>query len=214
MRPSIRNIMIFISVFLLSCGLKNSKEKISVNAENRTNLDDKSVVNDSLIAKNFEAAYNNNSTAPSYIVFKAVDLNTGQTKEICCVAPFLSGAMHREYKKDYDENGIQYIDSLVLNNRERLFKFRNKSALENISFQDYPDSTFIEKEKKKYNLDQYKKKFVNTDSTEAIHFSSTTNLKQLVFAHIMFKSGIITSQDCIAGNNLHIGRIKRLKIKL
>jgi len=205
MRRAIRHIVIFISVFLLSCGLKNSKEKILVSTTNRDNLRNKSVVNDSLIAKNFEDAYNNNSTAPSYIVFKAVDLNTRQTKEICCVAPFLSGAMHREYKKDYDNNGTNYIDSLVLNNKERLFKFRDKSALENISFYDYPDSLFIEKEKKKYNLDQYITKFVGTDSTESVNFSDRKNFKQVVFAHIMFKCGIITRQDCVAGNYLHIG---------
>ena len=205
MKRAIRLIMIFISVFLLSCGLKNSNEKILVSTSNRTNLRKKSVVNDSLIAKNFEAAYNNNSTAPSYIVFKAVDLNTRQTKEICCVAPFLSGAMHREYKKDYDDNGTNYIDSLVLNNRERLFKFRDKSALENISFYDYPDSLFIEKEKKKYNLDKYITKFVVTNSTESVRFSDTKNFKQAVFAHVLFECGIISRQDCIAGNYLHIG---------
>jgi hypothetical protein len=157
---------------------------------------------------------NNKSTAPSYIVFKVVDLNTRQTKEICCVAPFLSGAMHREYKKDYDDNGTNYIDSLVLNNRERLFKFREKSALENISFYDYPDSLFIEKEKKKYNLDLYITKFVGTDSTESVRFSDNKNFKQVVFAHIMFECGIITRQDCIAGNYLHIGKKKNRKLNL
>jgi hypothetical protein len=200
--------MLFISVFLLSCGLKNIKDKTSASPENIANLQEKSVVKDSIISRNFEIAYNNKSTAPSYIVFKAVDINTLQVKVICCEAPFLSGAMHREYKKDYDENSIRFIDSLVLNNEEKLFRFKDKSALENISFQDYPDSIFIENEKKKYNIDQYIKKFTNTDSTETVHFSDSENFVQVVFAHIMFENGIITRRDCMAGNNLHIGTLK------
>jgi len=80
-----------------SCGLKNSN-KTDLLVNDSKNIFDK-YSNDSIRNQIFKIAYQNNSTAPSYIVFKAVDLNTGKEKEICCEAPFLSGAIHRELGK-------------------------------------------------------------------------------------------------------------------
>ena len=38
-----------------------------------------------------------------------------------------------------------------------------------------------------------------------MHFETDTGYTQKVFAHIMFECGIITSRDCIAGNNIWFG---------
>ena len=77
-----------------SCRLNNQNESYSFKNESFNEFFDK-YSNDSLRNEIFKIAYENKSTAPSYVVFIAKDLNTGETKEICCEAPFLSGAMHR-----------------------------------------------------------------------------------------------------------------------
>ncbi|MFC0878942.1 hypothetical protein ACE01N_20275 [Saccharicrinis sp. FJH2] len=198
--------IIVVSVFVLiqSCVFKNQNEKTPTEENLNIELFDK-YSNDSIRNRIFEIAYNNKSSAPSYIVFNAKDLNTGVTKEICCEAPFLSGAMHRELNVEYDENGIKYIDSTILANREKTFHFINKNALANISFYKYPDKETIDKISKTYNLDDYFNKFGANDLIKYTHFENDTGFVQVSFALIMFKCGIITSRDCIAGNNIWFG---------
>lgn len=187
-----------------SCGLKNSN-KTDLLVKDSKNIFDK-YSNDSIRNQIFKIAYQNTSTAPSYIVFKAVDLNTGKEKEICCEAPFLSGAMHRELGKGYNESDSKFIDSLILNNKSRVFEFKNNEALKNIGFDEYPDTNAIEKAAVHYNLDYYFKKYGANDSIKSMNFNNdTTGVSQLVFAHLMFECGIITSRDCVAGNYIWFG---------
>ena len=191
-------------IIIQSCGFDNQKNKQSKIEKTETNLFDK-YSNDSIRSVIFKIAYDNKSTAPSYIVFNAKDLNTGLTKEICCEAPFLSGAMHRELNISYDTKGIEYIDSIILANRQGVFEFKNKEALNNISFYDYPDKETINKIAIKNDLDYYFEKYGKNDSIKFLHFEIDTGYIQESFAHIMFKCGIITSRDCIAGNNIWFG---------
>ena len=187
-----------------SCGLKNSNKSDMLVNSSKDTFDKYS--NDSVRNQIFKIAYLNTSSAPSYIVFKAVDLNTGKTKEICSEAPFLSGAMHREFGKGYSENECKFVDSLILNNKSRVYKFRNEDALKNIGFDEYPDSVTIKKAAAKTNLDYYFKKYGANDSIKSINFNNdTTGVSQLVFAHLMFECGIITSRGCIAGNYIIFG---------
>jgi len=191
-------------IIIQSCGLKNQNDKVTKVESLRTDLFDK-YSNDSIRAQIFEIAYDNKSTAPSYIVFKAKDLSTGLIKEICCEAPFLSGAMHRELNIEYDEKGSKYIDSIILENRNKTFEFNNKDALNNISFREYPDQETIDRIASKNDLDYYNEKFGNNDSIKFMHFENDTGFVQESFAHIMFKIGIIISRDCIAGNTIWFG---------
>lgn len=193
-----------IIIILQSCGLKNLNDKVSTNDSSETELFDK-YSNDSIRYAIFEIAYDNKSTAPSYIVFKAKDLNTGLTKEICCEAPFLSGAMHRELQIEYNSKGTEYIDSIILANRQGVFKFKNKEALNNISFFDYPDSTKLMKIAEGIDLDYYSKTFGKNDSSKLMYFKTDTAFVQITFTHIMFKCGILTNRDCEAGNNIWFG---------
>lgn len=187
-----------------SCGLKNSN-KTDLLVTHSKNIFDK-YSNDSIRNQIFKIAYQNTSTAPSYVVFKALDLNTGKENEICCEAPFLSGAMHREFGKGYGEGESQFIDSLILNNKSRVFEFKNKDALKNIGFDEYPDFDVVKKAAAKTNLDYYFKKYGANDSIKSMNFNNdTTGVSQLVFAHLMFECGIITSRDCVAGNYVWFG---------
>ena len=156
--------------------------------------------NDSIRDLNFKTAYNNNSTTPNYIVFRAKNLNTGQTKEICSEAPFLSGAMHRELNIKYELIGEKYIDSLILVNSREIFHFKNKNVLKIMNFNNYPDYDSIVKIAKNIDLEYYLK----NDSLKLMHFGVNSKVEQTTFAHILFNCGINTKRDCIAGNNIWI----------
>ena len=191
-------------IIIVSCQPKNKTDKSSTIGKPEKSLFD-NFSNDSIRKQIFKSSYENNSTAPNYIVFKAKDLNTGTIKEICCEAPFLSGAMHREFNIKYDTIGINKIDSIILANRQEIFNFKNKEALKNINFYDYPDYEKIIQRAKRIDLEYYHKTFGKNDSVKLMHFSSDKRNEQVTFAHILFNCGIKTTRDCIAGNNIWIG---------
>lgn len=202
MKPQILGLLILLTV--QSCGLKNNNKSDMILNDSKDIIDKYS--NDSVRNQIFKIAYQNTSTAPSYVVFKAVDLNTKETKEICCEAPFLSGAMHREFEKGYTESESKFIDNLILNNKSRVFQFKNKDALKNIGFDEYPGSDLIKKAATKINLEYYLKIYGANDSIKSMNFNNdSTGVSQLVFAHLMFECGIITSRDCEAGNYIWFG---------
>ena len=195
--------LVVLTIFQ-SCGLKSGIDNTAI--DNNSDIDIfENYSNDSIRDQIFRIAYENKSTAPSYIVFIAEDLNTGTKKEICCESPFLSGAMHRELRKGYDEISSKFIDSLILENKEKIFKFKNEEALENISFKTYPDSESIALIASQNDLDYYFKKYGANDSIKSIRFDIDSGFVKETFAHVMFKCGIITSRDCIAGNYIWFG---------
>lgn len=195
---------LIIIILAQSCGLKNQNDKVSNNNQLQTDIFEK-YANDSVRDRIFKIAYNNKSTAPSYIVFTAKDLNTGLIKEICCEAPFLSGAMHRELNIKYDKEGTEYVDSIILANRFETYEFSNKEALKNISFYEYPEKNIVDQLASKTDLESFHREFGRNDSIKFMHFENDTGFVQESFAHIMFNCGIITSRDCIAGNNIWFG---------
>ncbi len=203
MKYSIKIFGLLILVISQSCGLRNQSENISANKSEVDMFEKYS--NDSIRSQIFEIAYNNKSTAPSYIVFKAMDLNSGLEKEICSEAPFLSGAMHKELNIGYDTKSEKYIDSIILSNKNKVFKFKDSLALENIGFESYYDYESIKVISLLENLDYFVEKFGSNDSIESLNYGNDRGYPQVVFAHILFKCGIITSRDCVAGNNIWFG---------
>src|SRR5690554_4656353 len=99
-----------ILVIIYSCGRKDSGNNTEMAKVEISNVF-YNAGKDSLRNKLFEIAYKNQDTSsPSYLVFIAKNLNTGETKEICTEAPFLSGAMHHEFGMGYDVKSSQFID--------------------------------------------------------------------------------------------------------
>ena len=193
-----------------SCAQKKSSENAIISQESEF-ISFNMYSNDSIRDEIFEIAYQNTSTAPSYIVFRAKNKNSEEIKEICCEAPFLSGAIHRELGIGYDKDGIEYVDGIILSNKQKFFEFKSVEALGNISFFKYPNSTIVEQRAKKIDLDYYSETYGSNDSIKCIHFKNDTIFEQLTFAHIMFKCGILTSRDCFAGNNLWFGNPNKPK---
>ena len=204
MRQILNTLLPLFLIITYSCGNSNHKDKISTDKESNKYLFDK-YSNDSIRSVNFVIAYNNKSTAPNYIVFKAKDLNSGLTKEICSEAPFLSGAIHKELGIQFDTKGTESVDSLILNNRQKVFEFKSVDALNNIDFFEYPDSNRVIQIAKGLDLDYYFKKFGKNDTPELKYFEYDTGFVQLTFTHIMFNCGILTRRDCEAGNNIYFG---------
>lgn len=190
-----------------SCGSKDETDNETDYSKSKFELFDE-YSNDSLRALLFEIAYNNKSTAPSYVVFKAKDLNTNLTKEICCEAPFLSGSIHTEFDIDYDTKGMEKVDSIILINKQNIYQFENEDALNNISFYDYPNYEKVIQVAQELDLSYYHRLYGKNDLIGSLHFENDTGYVQLTFAHIMFNCGIITSRACFAGNNLWFGNIQ------
>ena len=205
MKQKIQILGFLLLIITQSCGLENKSNNESKTEKPETNLFDK-YSNDSIRSMIFEIAYDNKSTAPSYIVFKAKDLNTGVMKEICCEAPFLSGAMHLEYNIEYDKKGTEYIDSIILANRKEIFDFRKRDALKNISFYEYPNYDRIIQIAKGLDLEKYHRTYGRNDSVNMMHFETDSGFVQETFTHIMFNCGILTRRDCVAGNNIWFGK--------
>ncbi|TDK50527.1 hypothetical protein [Algoriphagus formosus] len=195
---------VLILVTFYSCERKDSNHNTNKFENIFLNVFDK-YGNDSVRNKIFEIAYKNESTAPSYLVFIAKNLNTGEIKEICTEAPFLSGAMHHEFGMGHDLKSSQFIDSLVLANHERFFEFENEKALKSISFTEYPTRKRIKEIASTLDLDYYVKNFGSNENVKFMEFDKDEYFHQLAFAHIMFNCGIITSRSSMGGNNIWFG---------
>jgi hypothetical protein len=195
---------VFILWIVISCEFKRPIETSVQTLAQEVKIFDK-YTNDSLRNYIFEIAYKNESTAPSYVVFKAKNLNNGEIKEICTEAPFLSGAMHLEFGMGNDLKSDRFIDSLILANPGRIFEFKDENALKNISFNEYPTKNKIEEIASTLDLDYYINSFGSNENVKFMEFDQAEYFYQLSFAHIMFNCGIITSRGSIGGNTIWFG---------
>jgi hypothetical protein len=135
------------------------------------------------------------STAPYYIVIKIKNQNSGDLKELCTEAPFLSGAIKREFNCDYSQ-----ADSLAIAHKDRYFEFSNDSALWNISYDLYSISD-LEKYEKSINLDEMVAEIKSQKlKGKTFPMSDTRKDKQVMLAHLLFNKGIMTRRGCVAGN--------------
>jgi hypothetical protein len=133
---------------------------------------------------------NNLSTAPNYIVLNIKSLKTGEIKEICTEAPFLSGAIYKEYGKYPDK-----ID--CKKNRERYFEFSKDSALWNINYNLYTKIS-LDSFAKTINIEEIIK-LVKSGKLESKTFKNSRK-EQIMFAHLMFNNGVMMTRGCVAGN--------------
>ena len=135
------------------------------------------------------------STAPYYLVIKVKNKNTNETKELCTEAPFLSGAIEREYNYDYS-----LADSIAISQKDRYFEFVNESALWNIDFELY-NAKELQNYKNTINLEAYLDKILNGDlKSKNFRTGEHARKYQRMFAHLLFNEGIMTRRGCIAGN--------------
>jgi hypothetical protein len=153
---------------------------------------------------NFIAAVQNCSTFSYFTVIKVKNLNTGVTKEICTKGNFVSGALHIELKAGYDEKGEQKVLDFAKKKMERYFEFKNKKALDNISFFDYK-TKLVSKIQTEYNFDKAIE-IIKKDKDFSIRLSDD-DMK--AFAHVLFNKGYLTGEnDCWGGALEYVDRTK------
>ena len=136
---------------------------------------------------NFLAAVQNNSTFNYFTVIKVKNLNTGLTKEICIKGNFVAGALHIELNADYDIKGQQKVFEFAKTKKDRYFEFKNKKALDNISFFDY-NSKLVDKIQTEYNFDKAIE-IIKKDKPFSIRLPDD---KMKAFAHVLFNKGYMT----------------------
>jgi hypothetical protein len=87
----------------------------------------------------YEAAIQNASTAPSYVMVTIVDANTNIERTTCTTANFLAGAIHLQYALPFNAEGGRKATELALSNTAHRFTFSSEAALRNISASFSPE---------------------------------------------------------------------------
>jgi hypothetical protein len=61
-----------------------------------------------------------------------VNNNSGEAHTECLPAPFLLGAIHKEYDLSYDAGSIEKVIQIALANPSRVFHFSKQAAIDNV----------------------------------------------------------------------------------
>lgn len=141
---------------------------------------------------NFVAALKNGSSFSYFTVIKVKDLNTGVVKEICTKGKFVLGALLMESDPSM---GSQSVIDDAKSKKNRYFEFKNKKALENISFFDYKPE-LIAKVQKRYDIN----KAIEIIKSGKYFGIKLAHGEMEAFAHILFNKGYLTGEhDCWGG---------------
>ena len=155
---------------------------------------------------NYVAAIKNESTFQYFLVVKVKNLNNGQTREYCTKGNFLQGAIHREYKLDYNEKGISKAYSVAVDNKDRYFEFKNDSAIWNIGGVWEYSMDDLAKLEKKTNFDALATQIRKTGKWSKEIFDDKM---MLMYAHALFNRGILTGENnCFGGTLVYVDRNK------
>jgi hypothetical protein len=151
---------------------------------------------------NFLAALKNISTFSYFTVIKVKNLNTGETKELCTKGNFVSGAIHKELHLDYDTAGTSKAFQFAQSKKDRYFEFKNKEALDNISFFEYKPN-MVKEVQTRYNFDKAIK-IIKSKECFGIRLSSD---EMKAFAHVLFNKGYLTGENnCFGGALEYVDR--------
>ncbi len=80
----------------------------------------------------FRRALENASTAPSYVLITLISADGHGRRDVCVPAPFLLGAIHREYHLGYDGAGQKKAMDIALSQVDRIFRFHDPEAIQNV----------------------------------------------------------------------------------
>ena len=168
-----RNIIIILFVII---GLLSFNSMIEIDMQTKQEM--------------FCKALNNLSTAPNYVVLNIKNIKTGEIKEVCTEAPFLSGAIYKEYGKFPGK-----ID--CKKSKDRYFEFAKDSALSNIDYNLYSKKS-LDSFAKTINVEEIIK-LVKSGNLTSKTFKNSRK-EQIMFAHLMFNNGVMMTRGCVAGN--------------
>jgi len=163
----IYNLVVLTLIISIIIGCTARQDK---NAENLTEI----------YSLMFKDALKNQTTAPDFVVYKAKNNKTGETKEICTTTDDIFSGKIVDYKtrtvvftdKEYKQIGaISYDNKLV----DSIFHSLKKTSI---------DSIVKENKESGYSktLEHYSTKFSNG-----------------YFEHVLFRNRILTNRDCESG---------------
>lgn len=128
----------------------------------------------------FETALRNESTSPSYVL---VTIDDGSSRrEACIAAPFLLGAIHKEFRIPYSSAGNAEALRRALSAQGRAFHFRSPAAIKNVTPR-YSENTLREVQERIANVptEQLRK---------AVAAECRATEKRDACAHILLKKGL------------------------
>jgi PBP1b-binding outer membrane lipoprotein LpoB len=142
----------------------------------------------------FEKAMENQSTSPNYVVINITDLNTSNTKEICCTSIDLSYALSLD-SVEINTDSLRYDNKGI-----PTFEIQSIRALEHLRFYEYKveivDSLF------KYTKDELVEIILKENSENEyskLLELNTTKYNENYFEHFLYRIGILTQRDCESG---------------
>jgi hypothetical protein len=144
--------------------------------------------------KMFCKALRHFSSAPYYLVVGVENELTGIRKNVCTEAPFLQGAVDKQ-------NGKYSGKNLSCRNfKNRTISLSNPSALSNIGFDLY---SIAELDSFAQTIDLLQ--IIDRVRTEKyVELHMVPKKRQIMFAHLMFQNGIMTSRGCISGDMISL----------
>jgi hypothetical protein len=99
-------------------------------------------------SETFEKAIRNNSTHTYVVLATIVDDLTGESHTQCIAAPFLLGAIHREYDLSHDAASIEKAIRIALANPTHEFHFSKQAAIDNIPLSGKETGSHLENQRK------------------------------------------------------------------
>ncbi len=73
-----------------------------------------------------------NSSSPYFVFIEVIDVRKNDKQSFCIEAPFLLGALHREFNLGYDMFTIKKVIDIALSNADHAFRFSKQEALDNM----------------------------------------------------------------------------------
>jgi hypothetical protein len=153
----------------------------------------------------FLRALKNNSTAPNFVVVQ-IKFSSGEWEERCTEAPYLLGALHREFDIPYTEEGVNKVMLMaVAASGKRRFVFNKNEAFKNLSV----DYTKADLEKvasliSPLSLDEIRLHLNDDYFPKKLGSSERYWELSRAFAHAIIDRGLEVGRGCVSGN-LYLG---------
>ncbi len=143
----------------------------------------------------FLRAIQNGSTAPDFVLITVVDVRNRTTRVVCTEAPFLEGALHREFAIPYDKGGQLRVRELALRQANRVYRFSRPDALRNVQ----PRYSAGQ-------LDSARAAIAGRPDSELLDYAFVQTLFKPegggrdALAHALLERGISCARGCIVGD--------------
>lgn len=147
---------------------------------------------------NFIYAYENRGTFQYFLVAKIKNINTGEIQEICTKGSAFRSALFLEFKPKNSKHHVSENDSIVKNNTERYYEFKNKKAISQLWIR-YSMYELAELEKE-INFDSLA---VKIRQQKDWRIENLNDKLMTMYAHALFNRGILTGENECRGGALH-----------